>query len=108
MQGMRPQVPESHAHGVLGLILLLFGAGLGYVFTPALSGLLALVTLYCGYKFVKWRVDPLDMFFWMKSKPSWAATGMTWLCGLLLLGITYFLYKYVDHGFLGPYLANRI
>lgn len=95
--GQRPPVQESHAHGAVGLVLLIFGFGVAYLLTPILSGLLGLLTLWVGWKFFKWRVDPMDMFFWMKSKPSWGAVGITWLSGLLLLGVSYFVYAYINH-----------
>jgi hypothetical protein len=108
MQTAAP-TPESHVGGVLAIVLLIVGAGLAYFLTPILSVLLALITLYCGWKFFKWRVDPADMFFWMKSKPSWAAVGLTWLCGLLLIGISYAVFKYTDHGlWLSPYLNGKL
>ncbi len=98
-----PQTPEhSHAGGVLALLLLVLGGALGYFVSPALAGLLALVSFYLGWKFLKWRVDPLDMFFWMKSKPSWAAVGLTWLCGLLLLGVAYVTYVLNHRSIWGP------
>lgn len=87
---------EGHEGGVLSILLLLFGAGLAYLITPILSALLALLVFYLMVKFIKWRVDPMDMFFWMKHKPSWAAIGLTFLSGLLLLGISYFVYAYVN------------
>ena len=87
---------EGHEGGVLSILLLLFGAGLAYLITPILSALLALLVFYLMVKFIKWRVDPMDMFFWMKDKPSWAAVGLTWLSGLLLLGVSYLVYAYVN------------
>jgi hypothetical protein len=90
-------IQESHAHGVLSLIILLFGAGVGYLFSPILTGLLGLLTLWIGWKFFKWRVDPVDMFFWMKSKPSWAAAGMTLLLGLAQLGIAYLVLVHLNN-----------
>lgn len=99
---------ESHAGGVLSIILLLFGAGLAYLLSPILSGLLGLLTLYCGWKFLKWRVDPMDMFFWMKGKPSWAAVGLSFLSGLALLGISYLVFKDINGGnFISSYARSR-
>ena len=108
MQGAQP-TGESHIGGILALILLGIGAAIAYLLTPILSALLGLLTLYIGWKFLKWRVDPMDMFYWMKSKPSWAAVGLTFLCGLLLFGISYLVYAYVnDHSWVGPYLSSRV
>lgn len=100
--------PAHHEGGVMSIILLLFGTGVAYVLTPVLSILLGLITLYCGWKFLKWRVDPADMFFWMKGKPSWTAVGLTFLCGLALLGISYLFYAHFDnHQLIGSYLSQH-
>ena len=104
-----PTQPEKHSHagGVLALFLLVFGFGLGYFLSPVLAGLLGLLVLWMGWKFLKWRVDPLDMFFWMKSKPSWASVGLTWLSGLLLLGAAYATYILNHHSVIGWYLRLK-
>jgi ABC-type antimicrobial peptide transport system permease subunit len=108
-----PRPPASseslHEGGVLSLLLLIFGGGVAYFLTPILSGLLAIVVLWMGWKFLKWRVDPFDLFFWMHGKPSWTAVALTFLSGLALLGISYFVYVHFnDHHLLSAYLANRL
>lgn len=91
----------------MSLILLIFGSGLAYLLSPALSLLMAMVTFWAGVKFLKWRVDPADMFFWMKGKPSWTAVGLTFLSGFLLVLITVFIYIHNSGNLISPFLNNK-
>jgi len=74
-------IPVAIGVGLAGLYL-----GTISVLVPAMLGIVLLVS---GTSFLSARINPLSTKFYLGIKPSWAAVGVVFLIGTLLLGIAY-------------------
>ena len=92
---------RSHAAAPIAVGLLLVGLLLG-TFTILIPVLLGLFLFWTALSFLGTRMNPFSIGFYLTTKPSWSAIGITFLSALLLWVAAY---SYYVHG-LGPVLPG--
>jgi hypothetical protein len=86
-----PAKRRSHAAAPVAVAILLAGLLLG-TYSLVLPVLLGGFLLLSALSFLSSRVNPLSIGYYLHTKPSWSATGILFLSGLLLWVSAYMYY----------------